>query len=141
MIDPYKNKMFKKNPYFKKKPVKGEIIVVLDGYLDNRQLKLITPISRCVKKNEVHELIITEENVKPGDTVDKIAYLGFFECENSGVIVSGDKVLINNKYFGEIAGFDETHMPNHLNIVIKNKTRISGAESCIDIQNTILITK
>ncbi len=31
----------------------------------------------------------------------------------------GDKVSVGAKPLGVLAGYDETHMPNHMNIVVK----------------------
>lgn len=127
--DPYTSGKFVKNPYVKKRTVGGPLVVVLDGRMDDRGLELITPISRCIKKHEVHELILTDETVaKPGMSVDRIAYLGFFTAEQSGVLVAGDEVLLDGQRLGHLAGFDETHMPNHLNIVIKAAGRQTGTE-------------
>ncbi|MDK2824652.1 MAG: hypothetical protein PWQ67_972 [Clostridia bacterium] len=128
-IDPYKAGMFKKNPYAKKQDIKGKLVVVLDGKMENRGLQLITPISRCIQKYEIHELIFTDEiESGPGKKVDRIAYLGFFEVEQGSVMVTGDEVYLNDKLIGYIAGFDETHMPNHLNIVIKSQQLLTGLE-------------
>jgi len=138
-IDPYKAGMFKKNPYAKKADVVGELVVVLQGCLEQRGLKLIEPISRCVKKHDIHELIFTTEKAKPGDTVNKIAYLGFFEVQSGGVIVVGDKVYLNSKPIGEICGFDYTHMPNHLNIVVYNPENKDGLARGYELNSKIVI--
>lgn len=79
MVDPYKSGMFKSNPYAKKKPCLGKLVVILDGKIEERRLQLITPISRAVQRGEIHELIVTdEESAGPGREVNKIAYWGFF---------------------------------------------------------------
>ena len=129
-IDPYAGGKFKSNPYAKKSDVGGPLVVVLDGKMEDRGLSLIVPISRCIKKDEVHELIFTDEaTARPGTSVNRIAYLGFFAAEQSGVIVEGDEVHLAGQLVGHLAGFDETHMPNHLNIVIKAiAERITGLE-------------
>lgn len=139
MNDPYKKGMFKTNPYAKKKPLKGNLVVVLDGKYDERGLQLIPQASRCLVANEVHEMILTDEDKKPGDTVNKIAYVGFFTVKESTVIIVGDEVKINGQVIGKIAGFDETHMPNHYNIVIYGKDRISGNERNLDLNDEVVI--
>jgi len=129
MKDPYASGMFKENPYYAKSDVKGNLVVVLQGKFEDRGLELIKPMSRCVKKHEVHELIASdEESIGPGSKVNKIAYIGFTEILEGGVIISGDLVYRNDELIGEIAGFDETHMPNHLNIVIRCDKRLTGVE-------------
>jgi len=127
--DPYKTGMFQENPYYAKSDLTGRLAVVLQGRYETRGLQLITQPSRCICKNQVHELIASDEaGIKPGSTVDRIAYVGFVEIEQGGVIISGDEVLYNDTPIGRIAGFDETHMPNHYNIVLKVAERRTGVE-------------
>ncbi|MFZ5946306.1 MAG: DUF6917 domain-containing protein [Bacillota bacterium] len=138
-IDPYKAGLFKSNPYAKKSNISGQLVVVLDGKMENRGLQLISQISRCVQKHQIHELIITDEdNAQPGNEVNSISYLGFFEVEQGGVIVVGDEVFLENDLIGRVAGFDETHMPNHLNIVLKSTARLTGIELNANIGNKIV---
>ena len=139
MTDPYKRGMFKSNPYAKKIPLKGNLVVVLDGKFEKRGLQLIPQPSRCLVANEVHEIILTDENSKPGDIVNKIAYIGFFVVNESTVITVGDEVRINGQVIGNIAGFDETHMPNHYNIVIHGDERSSGNERNLDLGDEVII--
>jgi hypothetical protein len=128
MTDPYARNMFGQfNPYFAKRPVVGRLVVVLDGTFDERGLQLIKPTSRALQSGEIHELIISDEPVIPGVTVNRIAYVGFMEVTRGGVIVAGDPVRIGEKLIGSIGGYDETHMPNHLNITLTGE-RISGRE-------------
>lgn len=134
MADPYARNMFGDfNPYFAKRPITGRLVVVLDGVFNGRGLQLIKPSSRALLAGEIHELIITDEDAKPGGRVDRIAYLGFFEVEKGGVIVAGDPVKVGNKVVGRIAGYDETHMPNHLNIVLTGE-RVSGRERGVALE-------
>ena len=139
MTDPYKKGMFKANPYAKKKPLEGNLVVILDGKYEQRGLQLVPQPSRCLIANEVHEIILTDEDKKPGETINKIAYIGFFAVKESTVIIVGDPVKINGQVIGKIAGFDETHMPNHYNIVIYGKERISGNERNLDLDDKVVI--
>jgi len=127
--DPYAAGKFAANPYAKKSVVQGPLVVVLQGRMEDRGLALITPISRCLRRHDVHELILTDESeANPGRKVNRIAYLGFFSVEQGGVLVSGDSVLLDGRPVGVLAGFDETHMPNHLNIVIRTDRLLTGVE-------------
>ena len=139
MTDPYKTGMFKTNPYAKKKALIGEVVVVLDGIYEQRGLKLISQPSRCLIKHHVHEMILTDEESKPGDVVNKISYIGFFEVSESAVVVVGDDVKVDGVLIGKIAGFDETHMPNHYNIVIAGSKRFSGENAGFELGATVLI--
>jgi len=128
-MDPYKKGMFLENPYYAKTDVCGRLAVVLRSRFDERGLSLIAQPSRCVKRYDVHELICCdEETARPGTTADRIAYLGFVEVTQGGVIVVGDELHCGQTFLGTVAGFDETHMPNHLNIVIFNPQRQTGEE-------------
>ncbi|KKM12425.1 hypothetical protein SY88_03875 [Clostridiales bacterium PH28_bin88] len=129
--------MFKSNPYAAKTDIVGRLVVVLDGRLEGRNLQLITPISRAVCRHEVHELILTNEEAIPGHRVNRIAYLGFTEIQEGGVLVVGDELLVQGEKVGVIAGFDETHMPNHLNIVIRSRERTSGLERGVTLGSEV----
>ncbi|MCD6144190.1 hypothetical protein [Thermococcus sp.] len=143
MVDPYeKSKILLKDIariFHEKNNVEGRISVVLNHSLTNRGLKLINTPSRALKKYEIHELIGTGEEASPGSEVKNVWYLGFFEVEKGGVITCGDSVWVNNRKIGEVIGYDETHMPNHLNIVIKLKELKTGAEFGIKLNDRVVI--
>lgn len=142
MTDPYSNGILKVHPYVKKKDVTGELVAILEGSLENRGLHLIKPISRVLCEDEIHEIIVTDEqDAAPGKTVNAIAYLGFFEVKSGGVIVTGDEVYLKGHFIGTIAGFDETHMPNHINIIIKAPQRFTGIECDAELGMQLLIKK
>jgi ribosomal protein S17 len=44
------------------------------------------------------------------------------------VIVVGDEVIVKRKVVGTIAGYDDTHMPNHQNVIVRMRTRVSGKD-------------
>ena len=132
----------KRDAYFRKKECKGEICVVLDSSFDNRGLRLIAPASLALLKGEIHELIVTDEPAaKPGSIVNRIAYWGFFEVTEASVIVVDDEITVGDKGVGRIVGFDDTHMPNHLNIVIRTDKRHTGAKIDLDVGDIVRITK
>lgn len=140
MSDPYKRKLVNHDFYHSKVDIAGKVVVVLDGKLDNRELNLIQPISRAFGQHTIIELIGTDEkDAAPGNVVNNICYIGFVELLNSGVILTGDKVFWNDKEIGEIAGYDDTHMPNHQNTIIKMATRISGKELGIKLNDKLII--
>ncbi|MET8727183.1 hypothetical protein ABZV81_08350 [Streptomyces parvus] len=73
--------------------------------------------TRCIRAGEVHELI----NVGPGPQypVDHVEYYGFATFETSGVLAVGDVLVGEGGSLGTVSGFDETHMPNHYNILVE----------------------
>lgn len=140
MTDPYSAGLFSENPYAAKRDVVGRLVVILRGKLENRALKLVVPISRAVKKHEIHELIITDEiEAAPGKIVNSISYVGFLEIISGGVLLAGDELLCSGRVLGKIAGYDETHLPNHLNIVLFSDTRPDGMELGLTLESEIII--
>ena len=124
--------------YAANRPVKGEAITVLDSTHEARGLKLIPTYSRALPKNSIHELIATDEcDKKPGDTANKIAYLAFFEVTRGGCIIVGETLFVDGKAIGEIVGFDETHEPNHINIIIGVTSRRTGPQLKISVGSKI----
>lgn len=124
--------------YAANRPVKGAVITVLDSTHETRGLKLISTYSRALPKNSIHELIATDEiGKKPGDTANRIAYLAFFEVSCGGCIIVGETLFVDGKLIGEIIGFDETHEPNHSNIIIGVKKRQTGPQLNISIGSKI----
>lgn len=112
---------------FPRSPVDGRLVAILRPFRVDRALQLIPEKSRCIRAGEVHELILTDQlDAVPGDRVDRVAYLAFAEFATGGVIVQGDVLTIDGQAIGNLVGYDETHMPNHLNIVIGGETFSSG---------------
>lgn len=140
MSDPYTRKLVNSDFYHSKTDIKGKFVVVLDGKLDNRGLSLIKPISRAFSKSTIIELIGTDEiNAAPGNFVNNICYIGFVELLDSGVLLVGDEIIWKNEIIGIIAGYDDTHMPNHQNTIVKMEKRISGKELNIQLGDEIII--
>ena len=118
--DPYVNKLLDNSkPCTAKAPVSTRVSAVLHARAEKRGLVLAAFPSRAVLKNEIHELILTEEDAAPGSTVDRIAYACFFEVLGSGILWQGDEVIINGLSIGLLAGYEFSHLPNHMNIIVK----------------------
>ncbi|MBT3284812.1 hypothetical protein HN807_12085 [Candidatus Bathyarchaeota archaeon] len=123
MSSPYDFRRITPSVYGDKRPVEGEVVAVLHVMFEDRGLEFIQTKSRTVKLNEIHELMITDEqDAAPGGGADRVRAIGFFEITKSGLIVMGDKVTVNGKKLGTLAGYDVTHMPNHINVVVKTET-------------------
>ncbi len=118
--DPYINQLLDREiPYSEKTPISGRINCVLQVRAEKRGLELCPYPSRAVLKHEIHELILTAEEAGPGKTVNRIAYLGYFEVLEGGVLWAGDRVTLDGVEIGRLAGYDLTHFPNHMNIIIR----------------------
>ncbi|MBX3651066.1 MAG: hypothetical protein KF771_06805 [Burkholderiales bacterium] len=127
--EPYAAGMIPGSPNIKKNKLIAKFVGISGSKRENRGSLLISPKTRCFKRHEVHELMMTDENsVCPGRPFERSATLGFIEFSDSGLLIEGDTVVIGNEIVGTIAGFDETHFPNHLNIVLKTTQRTSGVE-------------
>jgi len=123
MTAPYDFRRITPSVYGDKRPVEGEVVAVLHVKFEDRGLEFIKTKSRTVKLNEIHELMITDEqDAAPGGGADRVRAIAFFEITKSGLIVMGDNVSINGEKLGTLAGYDVTHMPNHINVVVKTDT-------------------
>lgn len=140
MSDPYARHLFERNPYARCRNVVGEVVVVLDAQLANRRLELIKPISRALCRHEIHELILTTDMAAgPGRTVESVSYIGFFAVTQGSVALVGSRVTIGGHTVGILAGYDETHAPNHLNVVLKGEDGRTGLERGIQLGDTVII--
>ena len=106
MSAPYDFRRITPSVYGDKRPVEGEVVAILHVMFHERGLELIQTKSRTVKMNEIH----------------RVRAIAFFEITKSGLIVMGDEVTIEGKKLGTLAGYDVTHMPNHINVVVKTET-------------------
>jgi len=123
MAAPYDFKRITPSVYGDKRPVEGVVVALLHVKFEDRGLKFIQTKSRTVKINEIHELMITDEqDAAPGGRAGRVRAIAFFEITRSGLIVVGDEITIEGKKLGTLAGYDVTHMPNHINVVVKTET-------------------
>lgn len=127
-IDPYKEGLIKEKPLVERSIISGKIVAVGRLKLEKRGLKLIHIPSRALLKNEIHELITTAEDASLGGVVNSTAVIGFFSIEDGGIVYVGDNLAIGGKKIGVVVGYDETHMPNHYNIVIRMEKKKTGLE-------------
>jgi hypothetical protein len=116
---PYDFRRLTPGVYGKRRQVEGEVVALLHVSFQDRGLRLIEAKSRAVRLNDVHELMITDEDAAPGGGADRVRAVAFFEVTKPGLIVVGDRVTVGVKRLGTLAGYDETHMPNHINVVVK----------------------
>ncbi len=118
---PYDPKLITPSVYGDRRPVLGEVVALLHITFQDRGLKLIQARSRALLKNEIHELMITdEEGAVPGGGAERVSAIAFFEVRRGGLAVVGDEVTIGGRALGALAGFDMTHMPNHMNVLVKS---------------------
>jgi hypothetical protein len=117
---PYDPNLITPSVYGDRRPVIGEIVALLHVTFEERGLKLIQSKSRALVKGEIHELMFTdEEGAAPGGGADRVSATAFFEVKSGGLIVVGDRLTLNDALLGVVAGYDMTHMPNHMNVLLK----------------------
>ncbi len=110
-----------------KRVVIGRIVAVSGVRLRERGTKLMYPRSRAFPQGSIVELTATDEKAaNPGDVVNSVLYLGFFEVQQGGIIVVGESVEIKGTLVGVVAGFSEIHYPNHLNLIVAGTENYVG---------------
>jgi hypothetical protein len=119
MSSPYDFKRITPKVYGAKRSVEGEVVALLHIFFEDRGLKLIETKSRTLKLHEIHELMITDEFAEPGGEANRVRAIAFIEISKSGLIVVGDMVWVEDRLLGRLTGYDLTHMPNHMNIVLR----------------------
>ena len=128
-LDPYAEGIVSKKLHIFKDPILAKAIGILTNAAKGRNMVLIPNSSRAVLYNEVHELVCTTENRKQGETVNNVAYLAFIVFEESGVIAVDDILITDGVEMGRVIGFNEIHMPNHINIVIQTHELTTGIQA------------
>lgn len=140
MPDPHEQKRVTRDHYARKTEVNARLFTVLDWAVEDRDMTLLPHLSRAVRRGDILELAATDEaGSQPGGPIQRIAYLGFAEVLEAGLLLSGDDVTITGREtLGTVVGFDETHMPNHLNVILRVETRKTGRE--VDLKLDALVT-
>ncbi|MCC6935256.1 MAG: hypothetical protein IT333_01975 [Thermomicrobiales bacterium] len=126
------------DPYASSSAVVGRVVAVLRGVTETRGLALAGHRSRAVTTGAVHELMITDEDARQEGRVDRVALLAFVEILEAGVILLDADVTIGDASVGVIAGFDETHMPNHQNICLRGDLQ-DGESRSIAVGDKVVI--
>ncbi|WFB09486.1 hypothetical protein LRS74_22385 [Streptomyces sp. LX-29] len=112
-----------------KRPVTGSLVKILIHSRDDRGMVLEEYASRCVRREEIHELVTTDQHdPAPGAVVDRVGFLGFVEIATGGVIDRGDEVWADGHLIGTVLGFDACHFPNHYNVLIAVDKTATGPD-------------
>lgn len=136
--EPHGSGILDKYPYAAKSDVVGTLVCILDARSEERGMELIIHPSRALRRGEIHELAITDDpEAGPERTVDRVAYLAFFSVEEGGIVLVGDKVKVGKQEIGTVAGFDLTHFPNHMNILVRSTERKTGPELGLSLGDSI----
>jgi len=120
--------------YGAKRAILGEVVTEVNAR--GRGLQLSRNWSRTVKIGEIHEIMLTESMLSPGDDLNEFTVIAFFEVTQGSHSVIGDKLYLNDVEVGVLVGYEMNHMPNHMNIVfmLKGNTPEFRLEDKIRIQ-------
>ncbi len=139
--EPHGTGILDKYPYVAKSDVVGALVCILDARSEARGMKLEIHPSRAVREGEIHELAVTADpRAGPGYTVDQVAYLAFFSVQTGGIVLVGDRVILGEVDVGEVVGFDLTHYPNHMNILVGAEERKTGPELGLSLGDLVTFT-
>ena len=123
-----------------KAAIVASLVAVMDHRRHDRALSISGFKTRCVRRGEIHEFLLCmpppENDASP---INEISYLGFAEIQTPGVIAVGDRVVLGEAQVGTIYGFDDTHMPNHMNIVLEGTSLKNGAERGLRVTQSLYI--
>lgn len=122
-----------------KRQVKGKWVAVMNFSRNDRGIKLSSFRTRCFQKNEIHEFILCDINTDLSSIINDVYYLGFGEFHEGGVVEVGDVMYLGNKMLGTILGFDETHFPNHYNILVNCANPKIGSKLGISPEEDFII--
>ncbi|WP_078622266.1 DUF6917 domain-containing protein [Streptomyces sp. NRRL S-244] len=107
----------------------GRWVAVMEHRRFDRGMRLERWQTRAVPAGSVHELMTTPAPPPAGgDRVDEVSYLGFAEF-TGGLLAVGDAVhAADGALLGHVLGFDDTHLPNHMNVVLLSGDRRTGRQ-------------
>lgn len=108
--------------YGSKRAILGEVVTEVKA--KGGGLRLSTDWSRAIKVGEIHEIMLTESMLSPGDDLPEFTAIAFFETSQGSHSVIGDKLYLNEDEVGVLVGYEMNHMPNHMNIVFMSKGEI-----------------
>lgn len=125
-----------------KEELQAVVSAVMGHKRNDRKMVLAEWKTRCIKEGEIHEFLSsTDFGGDKTKTLNNFVYLGFFRFTKGGVIEIGDRLITGkNTVLGEIIGFDDTHLPNHINIVLSGQDK-TGEELGLKAGQQIIIKR
>ena len=98
---PYDPRLITPSVYGDRRPIVGEVVALLHITFEERKLELIHSLSRTLAKNEIHELMVTDEQeAAPGGGADRVSAVAFFEVKEGGLAVVGDHLSVGGEVLG-----------------------------------------
>jgi hypothetical protein len=109
-------------------PAEVELVMVLGHSRPEREMVREPLATRCVIAGEVHELVAVDPVTLRDGRYHGASYIGFGTFTRSAVIHVGEPLLLDGVALGVVGGFDGTHLPNHLNILIETDRPAHGRD-------------
>lgn len=106
----------------------GRWVAVMEHRRNDRKMVPAAWKTRCIRSGDIHEFILCQPGADRAAEMNDVSYLGFAEIVSGGVVAVGDEVQVAGRIVGTVHGFDETHFPNHYNILIAAGELVTGAE-------------
>ncbi|MHA1977794.1 MAG: DUF6917 domain-containing protein [Candidatus Hodarchaeales archaeon] len=121
MVEPYKSNLIPDHwQTAPRRTIKGKLVAISGLRLKQRDTWLIHPRTRVFSKYSIAELTVTDEkSVNPGSNINSVLYIGFLEIQKGGVVIAGDIVALDGREIGNVRGFSDIHVPNHINIMVE----------------------
>jgi len=135
VVNPYSQGLLRVPPIHTKRPVKAKVVCVLQSIAFRRGMRLMNTKTRTVAVGEVHELVLTDEPCEK-ETVERIGYVAFLAVVDSGVLAVGDTLSMGGRQIGHVVGFDDTHAPNHWNIIVRAQHLDDGKGLHLELDDT-----
>lgn len=121
-----------------KRELTANVVLVYRHRRAGRGMELSPFNTRCVRRGEIHEIVLTAGDRADGDpVVADVAYLGFAEFQHGGVLVVGDEVTWRGQILGNLLGFDMSHTPNHLNVIVATPAPASGEDMGVAVEDPL----
>jgi hypothetical protein len=118
-----------------KRQLAGLFVALMTHSRTDRGMSLIDFRTRCIRAGDIHEMVSTDQSdAVLGDRIDRVGYLGFAEFTAGGVMEVGDPVRVAGTQIGRVLGFDDTHFPNHYNILIATDRLLTSEDINLDVE-------
>ncbi|EHN73183.1 hypothetical protein SMCF_7389 [Streptomyces coelicoflavus ZG0656] len=123
-----------------KLPVRTSAVRLLFHETVRRGMILAQAGSAAVRSGEIHELVVTREDTDvAGARIDHVAYLGFIEFTDPAMLTRGDTFWLGDRKLGTFAGYDESHLPNHLNLILSSDELVTAEDVDLRPRDVIMI--
>lgn len=123
-----------------KRDVRTNVVRLLFHETLHRGMRLAPAGSACVRAGDIHELVVTRDDVDDAEAlIDHIAYVGFLEFTDPAMLTRGDTFWYGEELLGWFAGYDESHLPNHLNLILHGPRLVTAEDLDLRPGDTIVV--